>query len=37
VLDHARERGLPILLVTHDAEDAQAAGGRIVELRFDLR
>ena len=33
VLDHARERGLPILLVTHDEEDATAAAGPVVELR----
>lgn len=30
--DHATERGLPVLLVTHDPEDARAAGGRVVEL-----
>ncbi|MEP4029717.1 ATP-binding cassette domain-containing protein [Roseibium polysiphoniae] len=28
----ARERGLPVLLVTHDKEDADAAGGDLVEL-----
>lgn len=28
----ARARGLPVLLVTHDAEDAEAAGGRVVRL-----
>lgn len=28
----ARRRGLPVVLVTHDAEDAAAAGGRVVEL-----
>lgn len=28
----ARKHGLPALLVTHDAEDARAAGGRIIEL-----
>jgi len=28
----ARERGLPVLLVTHDPADAEAAGGRVVEL-----
>ena len=33
VFDHARERGLPVLLVTHDPEDAQAAGGRVLRLR----
>lgn len=30
VLDLARARGLPVVLVTHDAEDATAAGGRIL-------
>lgn len=30
--DHARERGLPVLLVTHDEEDAAAAGGTVVRL-----
>jgi putative thiamine transport system ATP-binding protein len=28
----AQRRGLPTLLVTHDAEDARAAGGRILAL-----
>jgi putative thiamine transport system ATP-binding protein len=28
----ARENGLPTLLVTHDAADAEAAGGRVIEL-----
>jgi putative thiamine transport system ATP-binding protein len=32
VFEHAAERGLPTLLVTHDATDAQAAGGRVVGL-----
>nr|WP_083812188.1 ATP-binding cassette domain-containing protein [Polymorphum gilvum] len=32
VFAKARERGLPVLLVTHDPEDARAAGGRIVDL-----
>jgi putative thiamine transport system ATP-binding protein len=32
VFEHAVERGLPMLLVTHDATDAQAAGGRVIEL-----
>jgi putative thiamine transport system ATP-binding protein len=32
VFAHARRRGLPVLLVTHDPSDAQAAGGRIVGL-----
>jgi putative thiamine transport system ATP-binding protein len=32
VFRHARAFGLPMLMVTHDAADAQAAGGRILEL-----
>ena len=32
VFDLARARGLPVLLVTHDAADAEAAGGEVVEL-----
>jgi putative thiamine transport system ATP-binding protein len=32
VFDHARERALPVLLVTHDAADADAAGGVVVRL-----
>jgi len=32
VFEHAAHRGLPILLVTHDAADAQAVGGRIITL-----
>jgi putative thiamine transport system ATP-binding protein len=32
VLSHARERGLPILLVTHDEADAAAVGGRVIQL-----
>lgn len=32
VFEHAAERGLPMLLVTHDAADAQAAGGRVIGL-----
>jgi putative thiamine transport system ATP-binding protein len=32
VFEHAAERGLPTLLVTHDAADAQAAGGRVIGL-----
>jgi putative thiamine transport system ATP-binding protein len=35
VFDHARERELPVLLVTHDEADARAAGGRV--LRFPDR
>ena len=32
VFGHAAERGLPMLLVTHDAADARAAGGRVMGL-----
>ena len=32
VFDRARARQLPVLMVTHDADDAQAAGGVIVML-----
>ena len=32
VFDHARSRGLPVLLVTHDEVDAQAAGGPVIRL-----
>lgn len=32
VFDHAGRRGLPILLVTHDREDSEAAGGPVVTL-----
>ena len=32
VFDHASDRGLPILLVTHDEADAAAAGGRVIAL-----
>ncbi len=35
VLEHALSRGLPVLLVTHDAEDAQAAGGPVISLTTD--
>lgn len=31
VFTKARERGLPVLLVTHDRADAEAAGGPVVE------
>jgi putative thiamine transport system ATP-binding protein len=36
VFDHARDRTLPVLLVTHDPEDAAAAGGRIVRLNSPM-
>lgn len=32
VFSKARERGLPVLLVTHDEADAQAAGGPVVRI-----
>ncbi len=32
VFRHARTEGLPVLLVTHDRADAEAAGGDIIEL-----
>ncbi len=32
VFDQARDRGLPVLMVTHDPEDAEAAGGPVVTL-----
>jgi len=32
VLDHARDRRLPTLLVTHDPEDAATAGGPVIEI-----
>jgi len=32
VFEHARERRVPILLVTHDEQDAHAAGGPVIEL-----
>jgi putative thiamine transport system ATP-binding protein len=32
VFEHARERRLPMLLVTHDEQDARAAGGPVIEL-----
>ncbi|MFY0632560.1 MAG: ATP-binding cassette domain-containing protein [Vannielia sp.] len=31
--DHAEKRGLPVLMVTHDAEDARAAKGRVLEAQ----
>ena len=32
IFDHATERGLPTLLVTHDPDDAAAAGGPVLEI-----
>jgi hypothetical protein len=35
VLDHARARRLPTLLVTHDPEDAATAGGPVIEITIE--
>ncbi len=35
VFDHARARGLPTVLVTHDEADARAAGGPVLRLAMD--
>jgi len=32
VFARARARGLPVLMVTHDADDAAAAGGQVMQL-----
>ncbi|MBA2675943.1 ATP-binding cassette domain-containing protein [Ramlibacter sp.] len=32
VFSHARQHGLPTVLVTHDEDDAQAAAGRVITL-----
>lgn len=32
VLDRARRDGLPVLLVTHDPDDARAAGGQVITI-----
>ena len=32
VFERAKARGLPVLMVTHDAEDAEAAGGDILRI-----
>ena len=32
VFDHARARGIPTLLVTHDPQDAESAGGPVIHL-----
>jgi putative thiamine transport system ATP-binding protein len=32
VFDRARAAGVPVLMVTHDAEDAEAAGGPVIRL-----
>ncbi|SFD68498.1 ATP-binding cassette domain-containing protein [Roseivivax sediminis] len=33
VFDRARARALPVLMVTHDADDARAAGGAVLEMQ----
>ncbi|PVA07623.1 ATP-binding cassette domain-containing protein [Thalassorhabdomicrobium marinisediminis] len=33
IFQTAQDRGLPVLMVTHDAEDAAAAKGPVIELR----
>lgn len=35
VFGRAEARGLPIMLVTHDREDARAAAGRVISVRGD--
>jgi putative thiamine transport system ATP-binding protein len=35
VFDRARARGLPVLMVTHDPADAEAAGGPVVRIGDD--
>jgi len=32
VFQTARDRGLPVLLVTHDADDGEAAGGKVLHI-----
>lgn len=32
VFERARAKGLPVVMVTHDAEDATAAGGRVITI-----
>lgn len=32
VFDHARARSIPVLMVTHDPDDAEAAGGPLIRL-----
>jgi putative thiamine transport system ATP-binding protein len=36
VFERARAQGLPVLMVTHDREDAEAARGKIVTVEEDL-
>jgi putative thiamine transport system ATP-binding protein len=36
VFRHAKDNGLPTILVTHDPDDAAAAGGRIIHLKDGL-
>ncbi|MBM9593644.1 ATP-binding cassette domain-containing protein [Roseitranquillus sediminis] len=37
VIERARARGLPVLMVTHDADDAAAASGPVVRIGSDAR
>ena len=30
--DHARKKHLPVVMVTHDIDDANAAGGQVIQL-----
>ncbi|MDG1801362.1 MAG: ABC transporter ATP-binding protein, partial [Paracoccaceae bacterium] len=32
VFEHAKARGLPVLMVTHDDQDANEAGGQVIRL-----
>ena len=32
VFSHIRKQAIPVLLVSHDASDAEAAGGQIIQL-----
>ena len=35
VFSHAKERNIPVLMVTHDQQDAQAAAGPVINLGLD--
>ena len=37
MFDHAGERAIALLLVTHDEADARAAGGRVLRFRDNGR
>jgi putative thiamine transport system ATP-binding protein len=36
VLDHVLRRGIPTFMVTHDVEDAMAAGGPVLQVGIDI-